>query len=84
MNPSSQSKDGNDLNFTEIDPIPMKNVGRGPLGRGEAGVKVGDDDFGQMTKKSNEKKFSHETRSSSLERLQDHQRLLIFVCFIVM
>ena len=35
----------------------MKNVGRGPLGRGEAGVKVGDDDLGQMTSKSGEKTF---------------------------
>ena len=35
----------------------MKSVGRGPLGRGEAGVKVGDDDLGQMTSKSGEKTF---------------------------
>ena len=35
----------------------MKNVGRGPLGRGEAGVKVGDNDLGQMTSKSGEKTF---------------------------
>ena len=35
----------------------MKNVGRGPLGRGEAGVKVGDDDLRQMTSKSGEKTF---------------------------
>ena len=35
----------------------MKNVGRGPLGRGEAGVKVGVDDIGQMTSKSGEKTF---------------------------
>ena len=41
----------------------MKNVGRGPLGRGEAKVKVGDDDLGLMTLKSGEKLFSHETRS---------------------
>ena len=35
----------------------MKSVGRGPLGRGEAGVKVGDNDLGQMTSKSGEKTF---------------------------
>ena len=35
----------------------MKIVGRGPLGREEAGVKVGDDDLGQMTSKSGEKTF---------------------------
>ena len=35
----------------------MKNVGRGPLERGEAGVKVGDDDLGLRTSKSGEKTF---------------------------
>ena len=35
----------------------MKSVSRGPLGREEAGVKVGDDDLGQMTSKSGEKTF---------------------------
>ena len=52
-----RSKDGNDLNFTEIDPIPMKNMGRRALERGEAGVKVGDDDLRVMTSKSGEKTF---------------------------
>ena len=51
----SGSKDGNELNFTEIDSIRMKSVGRGPLGREEAGVKVGDDDLGQMTSKFDER-----------------------------
>ena len=41
----------------KIDQIPVKNVGRGALERGEAGVKVGDDDLGQMTSKSGEKTF---------------------------
>ena len=48
----------------------MKNVGRGALEGGKAGVKVRDDDLGLMTSKSGEKLFSHETRSSSLERLR--------------
>ena len=61
------SKCGNDLNFTEIDPIPVKSVGRGPLERGEAGVKVGDDDLGLMTLKSGEKTFLSRERSSLLK-----------------
>ena len=36
----------------------MKNVVRGPLGRGEAEVKVWDDDLGQMTLKSGETTIS--------------------------
>ena len=35
----------------------MKNVGRRALERGEAGVKVGDDDLRVMTSKSGEKNF---------------------------
>ena len=35
----------------------MKNVGRGALERGEAGVKVREDDLGLMTSKSGEKTF---------------------------
>ena len=35
----------------------MKNVVRGAQERGEAGVKVGDDDLGLMTSKSGEKTF---------------------------
>ena len=41
----------------KIDQIPVKNVGRGPLLREEAGVKVGDDDLGLVTSKSGEKTF---------------------------
>ena len=52
-----RSKDGYDLSFTKIDPIPMKNVGRGPLECGESGVKVGDNDLGLMTSESGEKNF---------------------------
>ena len=33
----------------EIDPIPVKNVGRGALECAEAGVKVKDNDLGLMT-----------------------------------
>ena len=45
----------------------MKNVGRGPLERGEAGVKVGDDDLGLTTSKSSEKSFTSQKKSSSLK-----------------
>ena len=45
----------------------MKNVGRGPLECGEAGVKVGDNDLGLMTSESGEKTFSSREKSSSLK-----------------
>ena len=54
----TELKGGHDLNFTEIGPIPMKNVGGGPLEPREVIVKVGDDDLGLMTSKSRAKTFS--------------------------
>ena len=40
-----------------IDPILVKNIGGEALERGEAGVKVRDDDFGLVTSKTDEETF---------------------------
>ena len=59
----------------------MKNVGRSPLELGEARVKVGDNDLGQMTWKSGEKTSTRdEILLARIEVVSQRKKYIRVIC----